>query len=84
MYIKLQMNPVFNDLNSTRFARRHFRGPKSLIFQGPPLPIALKMDLSPSNSLRPAPYKQQVHLYLLLILPLYYQDIPVVAGTLLL
>ncbi len=31
---------------------------KSLLFQGPPLPMALEMDLPPSKSLRPAPYKQ--------------------------
>jgi hypothetical protein len=37
-----------------------FRGPKSISFRGPPLPMALVMDLSPSKSLRPAPYKQLV------------------------
>jgi hypothetical protein len=30
-------------------------------FQGPPLPMALVMDLPTSKALRPAPYKQQVH-----------------------
>ncbi len=38
-----------------------FKGPKSLDFQGPPLQTALVMDLPPSKSIRPAPYKQQVH-----------------------
>jgi hypothetical protein len=33
--------------NSTRFARGHFRAQKSLDFQGPPLPMALKMDFPP-------------------------------------
>jgi hypothetical protein len=46
--------------NCTRFACCHFRAPKSLDFQGPPLPNALEMDLPASKSLRPAPYKQQV------------------------
>jgi hypothetical protein len=38
-----------------------FQGQKSLDFQSPPLPMALKMDFPASKSLRPAPYKQQVH-----------------------
>jgi hypothetical protein len=38
-----------------------FQVPKSLDFQGPPLPIALEMDFTASKSLRPALYKQQVH-----------------------
>jgi hypothetical protein len=41
-------------------------GPKeSLDFQGPPLPMAIEMDLPPSKSFRPAPYKQQIHFQLL-------------------
>jgi hypothetical protein len=31
--------------NGTRFARFHFRALKSLDFQGPPLPMALAMDV---------------------------------------
>jgi hypothetical protein len=43
-----------------------FFGPKwhslrSLPFQGPPLPMYLKMNLPASKSLSPAPFKQQVH-----------------------
>jgi hypothetical protein len=38
-----------------------FQSPKSLDFQGPPLPMALEMDLP--KSLRPAQYKQQVVTY---------------------
>jgi hypothetical protein len=34
---------------------------KSLDFQGLPLPMALEVDLPASKSLRPAPYKKQVH-----------------------
>jgi hypothetical protein len=41
--------------------RCHFRAQKSLHFQGPPLPMALEMDLPASKSSHPAPYKQQVH-----------------------
>jgi hypothetical protein len=47
--------------NDTRFARGHFRAYKNLDFQGPLLPMALEMDFPPSNSLRPAPYKQQAY-----------------------
>jgi hypothetical protein len=47
--------------NGTRFARGHFRDHKNLDFQGPLPPMALEMDFPPSKSLRPAPYKQQVH-----------------------
>ncbi len=43
----------------------HFRAQKSLDFQGPPLPLALVMDLPASKSLRSAPCKQQVHYYLI-------------------
>jgi hypothetical protein len=43
----------------------NFLGPKSLHFQGPPLSMALEMDLPESKSLHPAPYKQQVHCYIL-------------------
>ncbi len=32
--------------NGTRFARDHFRAQKSLDFQGPPLPMALEMDVA--------------------------------------
>jgi hypothetical protein len=32
---------------------------KSPDFQGPPLPVALEIDLPPSKSLRPVPYKQK-------------------------
>jgi hypothetical protein len=46
--------------NDTRFARCHFRAQKSLDFQGPPLPMALEMDIPASKSLRLATYKQQV------------------------
>jgi hypothetical protein len=34
---------------------------ENLDFLGPPLPMALEMDFSPSKSVRPAPYKQQLH-----------------------
>jgi hypothetical protein len=46
--------------NGTRFAHCYFRAQRSLDFQGPPLPMAFKMDFLPSKSLCPAPYKQQV------------------------
>jgi hypothetical protein len=32
--------------NGTRFARSHFRAQESLDFQGPPLPIALAIDVA--------------------------------------
>ncbi len=32
---------------------RTFLGPKSLDFQGPPLPLALEMDFPPSKSFTP-------------------------------
>jgi hypothetical protein len=38
------------------FNHCHFRAPKSLDFQGPPLPMALVMDLPASK-----PFKQQLH-----------------------
>jgi hypothetical protein len=38
-----------------------FQGPKISRFQGPPLQTALVMDFPSSKSIRPAPYKQQVH-----------------------
>ncbi len=38
-----------------------FQAQKSLDFQGPPLPMAIKMYLSTSKSFLPVPYKQQVH-----------------------
>jgi hypothetical protein len=47
--------------NGTCFVCCHFRAQKGLDFHGPPLPMALEMDLLPSKSLRPMPYKQQVH-----------------------
>jgi hypothetical protein len=47
--------------NCTRFAGCQIRALKSLDFQGPPFPMALKMDFPPSKSLRPVPCKQQVH-----------------------
>jgi hypothetical protein len=50
-----------SDWNIFHFARCHFRAQKSLDFQGPPLPMTLEMDFPASKSLRPAPYKQQVH-----------------------
>jgi hypothetical protein len=43
-------NPLLGPLeevkgpNGTRFARCNYRAPKSLDFQGPPLPVALVMD----------------------------------------
>jgi hypothetical protein len=55
------MISTFLGTNGTCFACRHFRARKSLDIQGPPLPMALKMDLPASKSLRPTPYKQQVH-----------------------
>ncbi len=48
-------------MGANTFARCHFKAQKSLDIQGPPLPMALEMDLTPSKSLRPAPYKKQVH-----------------------
>ncbi len=48
-------------LNGARFARCHFRAPKSLDFQGRPFPMTLKLYLHASKSLIPDPYKQQVH-----------------------
>ncbi len=33
----------------------------SIDFQGPPLPVALQVDLPPSKLLRPVQYKQHVH-----------------------
>jgi hypothetical protein len=63
MYIKLPV-PVFytafglKDLDAgktilraigTPFTCFHFRAQKSLYFQGPPLPMALEMDLLPSK-----------------------------------
>jgi hypothetical protein len=33
---------------------------KSIDFQGPPLPLAIEIDLSASKLLHPAPYKQKV------------------------
>jgi hypothetical protein len=50
---------TFSDPNGTRFARSHFPAQKSheQNFQGPPLPIALEMDLFPSESLHPVPFK---------------------------
>jgi hypothetical protein len=38
-----------------------FQNPNKSDFQGPSLSMALEMDLPESNSLLPAPYKQQVH-----------------------
>ncbi len=38
-----------------------FQDPKSLDFQGPPLPMALEIDFPLTKSLLPAPYKQQIH-----------------------
>jgi hypothetical protein len=52
---------TFLSRNGTRFACYYFRAQKSLDFQGPSLPMALEMDLSPSESLCHAPFKQQVH-----------------------
>jgi hypothetical protein len=54
---------TFSDPNGTCFTRCHFRAQESLEknFQGPPLLMALKMDLLPSKSLHPVPFKQQVH-----------------------
>jgi hypothetical protein len=59
MFIKLPMYLFFymalglNDFdadkllaNGTRFARCHFRTRKSVNFQGPPLPMALVMDVA--------------------------------------
>jgi hypothetical protein len=37
---------LFLGPNGTRFARGHFRAQKSLDFQGPPLPMALEMDVA--------------------------------------
>jgi hypothetical protein len=37
---------VFSGQNGTRFARCHFGAQKSLDFQGPPLPMALKLDVA--------------------------------------
>jgi hypothetical protein len=54
--------------NGTRYPRCHFRAQKCLDFQGPPLPMALEMDLPPSKSLRPAPYKQTGKLIDILII----------------
>jgi hypothetical protein len=42
-------------------SRCYFRAQKGLDFQGPPLLLALVMELPASKSLRPSPYKQQVH-----------------------
>ncbi len=39
--------------NAPRFARCHFRAPKSLDFQGPPIPMALVMDLPVSKQYVP-------------------------------
>jgi hypothetical protein len=54
--------------NGTRFARCHFRAQKSLNVQCPPLPMASKWICSPSKSLVPAPYKQEVRVHKYIIL----------------
>jgi hypothetical protein len=41
-----------------RLARCHFRAQKNLDFQGPPLPVALEMDLPASKSLGFVQYAQ--------------------------
>jgi hypothetical protein len=41
--------------NGTPFTRCHLQGPKSLDFEGPPLSMALEMDLPTSKALRPTP-----------------------------
>ncbi len=41
---------------------RNGRAQKSLNFQGPPLSMALEMNLPASKSLFPAPFKQKVHI----------------------
>ena len=38
-----------------------FRAPKSLDIHGPTLPMALVMDLPPSNTLHTGPYQSEVH-----------------------
>ncbi len=53
----LHFTTTFFGPSGTRFARCHFRAQKSLDFQGPPLPMALKIEFPASKSLRPAPYK---------------------------
>ncbi len=40
---------------------RPFQGPKKYRFSGPNPSIGPRIGFSPSNLLRPAPYKQQVH-----------------------
>ncbi len=52
---------AFLDPNGTRFARCPFRAQKSLDFKARPFQWASKLDFPASKSLRPAPYKQQVH-----------------------
>ncbi len=54
-------NLDFLSPNGTHFGCSHFRAQKGLNFQSPTLPVSLEIDLYTSKSLRPAPYKQQVH-----------------------
>ncbi len=58
----MRANPLLGPLEGVGHENLDSFGPKKVkIFQGPPLVIALVMDLPATNSLRPAPYKQQVH-----------------------
>ncbi len=57
--ILMQENPLLGLLEGV--VAISFRAQKSLNFQGPPHPMALEGNFPASKSLRPAPYKQQVH-----------------------
>ncbi len=47
--------------NGTRFDCCHFRDQKRLDFQGPPMPVALVMDLPSSKLLSPSAIQKQVY-----------------------
>ncbi len=47
-------DPDFLCPNGTRFARGHFRAQISLDFQGPPLPMALEMDVAHIKIISPS------------------------------
>ncbi len=53
----LQREPDFFGPNGTHCDRFHFRAQISLDFQGPPLPMALEMDVAASKLFCHAPYK---------------------------
>jgi len=55
-------NPLLEPFEGVGPESLHFlRAQKNRDFQGPPLQMALEMDLAASKSLYPAPFKQQVH-----------------------